>query len=466
VISLGYEFGFLGYGISNSASLKLLMEKGEKSFFVSSLNAFQKKDTDFFSEKGVDYESGKNSQKLLECRNIVISPGVSPLSEIVNRINEKKINLLTDFDIAISYFPSNVKIIGITGTNGKTTTVELTAHLLNRKYKAITSGNIGASPAEAVLLGILDDLDFVVIEISSFQLHYLKTSFFDSCALLNITQDHLSWHGGFREYINDKLKILNFTSGLKAVNSSLAKYSDLNLKSYKNIFFLGKQKKEDMCDFYIDDSGKKFLVKKTDLPCQDISFAEYNLSGGHNVENAAFASFFACIYGVETAMIEEGINSFKPSEHRLEKFVTFSGTDFINDSKSTNADSLIKAINTFSSLNKRILLLCGGRGKGEDYSELSDVISDQVKKVFICGENTALLEKALEKKKDFTSFFSFSSWDDTIKEAFNEAKSGEYDVVLFSPGGSSFDFFQNYIQRGRFYKERIMALLEGEKNWR
>jgi UDP-N-acetylmuramoylalanine--D-glutamate ligase len=353
---------------------------------------------------------------------------------------------MSDFDYIVSYFPKSLKTIGITGTNGKTTTVELTNHLLSQLFHSVAAGNIGTSPADIVLEDRYYDLDFAVFELSSFQLFYTHTPFLDIAALLNITADHLTWHGTFEQYRQAKRKIFALLKSESLYNYCITK------KEYGTVsgtqFIIGDAEGDDV---RIIENPRSILIKNVGT----ISFSDFHLRGKHNTENAAFASFIAASAGVPLAMIEKGLKSFVVSEHRLEEFINNRGVKYINDSKSTNADSSVQAIRTFNNPGRSLLLLLGGRGKGEDYTTLTAEIVRSCRKVYLCGENVPLLFPLLDGKVQCERF---SSWEAAISKCIEEAKSG--DTVLFSPGGSSFDFFAHYKERGEFFKNTCKRFLK------
>jgi UDP-N-acetylmuramoylalanine--D-glutamate ligase len=442
---MAYDMCFIGYGISTRGALKCFLEREGGKGFVSSTNPLSEKDKSFLNSVNVEWEEGVNSNRCLTSKQIIVSPGVPPSNPVLIEADRQSIRVMSDFDYIVSYFPKSLKTIGITGTNGKTTTVELTNHLLSQLFHSVAAGNIGTSPADIVLEDRYYDLDFAVFELSSFQLFYTHTPFLDIAALLNITTDHLTWHGTFEHYRQAKQKIFALRKSESLYNYCITKKEYASASGTQ--FIIGDVEGDDV---RIIENPRSILIKNVGT----INFTDFPLKGKHNTENAAFASFIASSAGVPPAMIEKGLKSFVVSEHRLEEFLNNRGVKYINDSKSTNADSSVQAIRTFSNPGRRLLLLLGGRGKGEDYTTLTAEIVKNCGKVYLCGENVPLLFPLLDGQVQCESF---SSWEEAIRKCIKEVKSG--DTVLFSPGGSSFDFFNHYKERGEFFKNTCKRLL-------
>jgi len=432
----------MGYGVSNKAALKFLALNENGNYFVSNNSALSDEDKLFLENNSIEYEENGNTYELLNCEKIVVSPGVIPVNPILIAAADKGIKILIDLDLIENHIDPKIKKIGVTGTNGKTTTVELTTTVLSSEYKAVSTGNIGVSPAEIAE----NDLDFMVYELSSYQLHYLNNVRFDFGALLNVTEDHLSWHGGMKDYFESKMRLSKFSKYF-AYNSDL-----LDIFPADNFLTVDSSNEKSTCKI---DFKKKYFRIRNNGETYSVNYSGLKLLGKHNVYNAAFASLIGIYSGISPENIENSLMNFEPEEHRMEVFANYKNTVFINDSKSTNADSLINAVNTFSSRGETVVLLCGGVGKGEDYSCLAETISNKVLKTYICGDNSLKMKDFLENRCDYEIF---ESWDILIKKLFSELK--ENITVLFSPGGASFDHFKNYKERGEYFKNRIGKILE------
>ncbi|HQC37466.1 MAG TPA: UDP-N-acetylmuramoyl-L-alanine--D-glutamate ligase [Thermotogota bacterium] len=443
-----YDICFLGYGVSNRGALRLFLKEQRGKAFVSTLSPLLAAERQWFLSQGVNWEEGENSYRCLLSKRIVVSPGIAPDVPILEAAYERRIPVHSDIDFASPYFPPQLLTIGITGTNGKTTTVELTHHLLSVEKRSAMAGNIGTSPADLILEDSLSETDTVVFELSSFQLHYTSIPFLNIAAILNITADHLSWHGTFEAYSEAKRKIFS----LKKVPAR-DRYNLIGAPLVGGLsadFTVGYES-TDTCRII---QHPRSLRIQTEAGPVHFSLESYQLKGAHNDQNAAFASSIAYLSGVSIEGIQNGLSTYTGSEHRLEVFLIHEGVTYVNDSKSTNADSLIQAIRTYRAEGKRLLLLMGGRGKGEDYADLASEIKNGCHFVFLCGENAPLIGPLIENNLPVSHF---SDWTEAISAAIAESQDG--DTVLFSPGGSSFDFFSNYKERGLFFKNACLRLL-------
>ncbi|HNY82910.1 MAG TPA: UDP-N-acetylmuramoyl-L-alanine--D-glutamate ligase [Thermotogota bacterium] len=437
-----YDICFLGYGVSNQGALRLFLKEYGGKAFVSTLSRLTPSERQRFEAESVDWEEGQNSDRCLLCQRIVVSPGIPPKTPILTAAYEKGIPVCSDIDFISPLYPPGILTVGITGTNGKTTTVELTAHLLSSVMRSTTVGNIGFSPADLILEERLSETDAVVFELSSFQLYYTHIPFLNIAALLNITTDHLSWHTTFEAYVEAKRKVFALK---KSPDRNRRNLSSLRLTAGAPVDFSVGYEPNDSCQI---TEHPRALKIHTDQGPISLSLEGYTLKGGHNDRNAAFAASIAYLSGVSLERIQNGLSTYKGAEHRLEEFLVHRGVTYVNDSKSTNADSLIQAIKTYRGEGGRLLLLMGGRGKGEDYTSLASEIRKGCHHVFLCGENAPLIAPLIENHLPVSRY---SNWTEAIAQAIAQAREG--DTVLFSPGGSSFDFFNNYIERGLYFKK-------------
>jgi UDP-N-acetylmuramoylalanine--D-glutamate ligase len=353
---------------------------------------------------------------------------------------------MTDLDLVAGRISPNHRTVGITGTNGKTTSVEWLTHILNQTDEAVALGNIGQSPARFFLQNPSWQGRFIVFELSSFQLHYIRSLYLDIGVLLNITPDHLSWHGSMELYRKDKLRIIE-----RATQVSILQEQDriaFGISAHDSIQTVSSTHPDVAC--LIDLSQKKFRIR---LPNQEaeISFEQIQLQGFHNLINGAHVALSAFLLGADPATIQNGLNTYTPSEHRMEVFHKHGSTLFVNDSKATNLDATVKAIQTFGNGKKNIILLAGGCPKGDQFEALAAEGKDHVRIALLCGESVPFISRAMEGKIPYETF---PRWPMAIKRAI-ELIQGD-DVILFSPAGSSFDFFSDYAQRGKQLKKWML----------
>ncbi|MFA5114144.1 MAG: UDP-N-acetylmuramoyl-L-alanine--D-glutamate ligase [Candidatus Margulisiibacteriota bacterium] len=361
---------------------------------------------------------------------IVVSPGVHLDIPVLREAKKRGIKIVAELELA-SWFIKK-PIVAITGTNGKTTTTTLVGEMLKAAGRRVfVGGNIGAP-----LAGIADaDLDYIVAEVSSYQLEACDTFKPYVSVLLNIQPDHLERHHTMAEYIQQKARIFANQTG------------------------------DDYLVYNEDDPEVKKMV--LGARCRVLGFAkeraaeiitikpeEIKIPGKHNLENALAAAQAAALCGVPTAVVAEVLKTFPGVEHRIEYAVTVNGVDFYNDSKGTNPDSTMVAIDTFP--GRGIVLILGGKDKGTDLQPLARKIRERVKAVVTIGEAAERFTAALKAAGYDQVYPAGFSLADAVKQAQGLAKSG--DLVLFSPACASFDMFNNYEERGRAFKQLCRSL--------
>ncbi|MFP4461806.1 MAG: UDP-N-acetylmuramoyl-L-alanine--D-glutamate ligase [Thermotogota bacterium] len=435
-----YKMTFLGLGVSNFAVLKNTYKDNPHDFFVSSMDKIAEDKRDFLKQHAIAFEEGNHSDELLDTELLMISPSVRLDNEIYKRAKQLGIEVKTDVELFLELKPPIHYKIAITGTNGKTTTVELIQHILRFSHEAYAVGNIGFSPFELINKDLSRAI--LVFELSSFQIEHLSKTkrYFDLSGLTNIAQDHLDWHGGFEAYVKSKMGILD-------ISKEVILPEDFQFEeSYK----------------YGVSEGLNCVINETErlamlsLPGRKatVDLSRLKLKGVHNIRNSALAAFCCFRFGIDVKQIEDGINTFVPGEHRMEVFFEWEGRIFVNDSKSTNAHALISAIDSFRRSNPNVRLLAGAKDKGDDYTQLSRVIETGVKKVYLCGESAQRLYDSIPNTVEKELF---KQWHDAIDKSIEESSFG--DVILFSPGGSSFDRFENYKKRGEYFKNTVTEIL-------
>ena len=386
----------LGYGTTGKDIEKYLISENKKYFIYD-------------DNKIIPQKLNFKLEDITNLEMIYVSPGIKKDHKILNIAEESNIKVTTD----IEYFNniSNVKIIGVTGTNGKTTFALLLNKILNKYgYKTNVGGNIGISPLN--LINDADNLDFLIIELSSFQLDHINELQIDTAVVLNIYEDHIDWHNSFENYASSKLKIFNFT---KKVQNN----------------FLGSVDEE---------------LKINDSLLENITVVDY--ISDYFLPNYfdEFVSMFVAVCSRFEISEKDAINflSLEPSaEHRFELFHTKNGVNFINDSKSTNLESVNKA----SLKVNNCMLIMHGLAKGINSNKL--VLSDEIKKILV-PKNT---EFDVSKYKSIViKYESIEDLQQLIKENYQE-----FSTILFSCGGSSFSDFDNYIDRGNYFKKMIVG---------
>ena len=364
----------------------------------------------------------------------ITSPGIPPKSEIFQKLKEKNIPIISEIEFA--YKNTDIPFIAITGTNGKTTTTALVSHILSKKFSAPVCGNIGVPPSDL----IDEDLDFLVCEISSYQAEMTETFKPLISCWTNFTPDHIDWHGGLDNYFNAKAKIFK---GKQAPAWAVLNYNDPKLREFakkcKNAVMF-----DDNEDCYIKDDSIFFrgeeIIKLSDCP----------LLGHHNYQNIMCGVVIAKLLDMDNDDIRERIMSFRAPEHRLEKVREKDGITFYNDSKATNPEASIVAINSFNDVD--VALILGGRDKNTDLTQMCESINKHINTVLLIGEATQRFEENLIKNG-----FSNIIKEETMESAIDKAISLKPDVVLLSPACASFDMFKSYEHRGEVFKEYVLS---------
>ncbi len=439
------KISIIGAARSGIGAAKLARKIGAIPF-VSDSGSEQKLQNaaEVLSKEKIDFETRKHSERVYDCDLMIVSPGVPSDADVIKIALNKGIKIISEIEFA-SYF-NKASVIGITGTNGKTTATTLCGYLFNHcGVNTFTAGNIGLAFSEIV--SDTKSTDFVSLEISSFQLDLIDQFKPNVAVILNITPDHLNrYENSIEKYAQSKLRIFE--------NQDSSDYLILNkdseiLNKYFNgtksnlFYFSTSDTVTNGC--YVFDNQIKFARNSK----EEFSFPinELGIKGEHNVQNAMAVIIAAKIFNLNESKIKEALNLFRGVEHRLEFVREIEGIKFINDSKATNVDSVIVALKSF---DEPIFLILGGRDKGNDYSLIENLVIEKVKKIYAVGESAEKVfnyfhqKVKTEIKKDF---------EDVINTALSEARSG--DVVLLSPACASFDMFDNYEHRGQMFKEIV-----------
>jgi len=400
-------------------------------------------------DAGVMVESGGHG--LLTFRRqdlIVISPGV-PLDtpEVVQAISYG-VPVIGELELASRYLKG--RVVAITGSNGKTTTTTLIGRIFeDAGVPTLVGGNIGTPVIELAPQSTDESVD--VLEVSSFQLETIK-EFHPSIALvLNITPDHLDRHGSFENYAAMKARITeNQQAGDFLVLNAEDKPTQMVAAKTKAQIYWFSARRQIKQGTFVHGESIFFLAKEGGKPEPIMPVAEITLRGAHNVENVLAAICAARLAGVEAEKIRAAVASFKAVEHRLEFVRCLQGVDYFNDSKATNVDAAIKAIEAFPA---GIHLILGGKDKDSDYTVLSPLLRERVKAVYTIGSAAEKIERELH---GVVKMVGAGTIDVAVREANRAAVPG--DVVLLAPACASFDQFENYEHRGRTFRQIVNSL--------
>ena len=439
----------LGGGESGVGAALLAKQKGYEVFLSdgSSLKEIYRNE---LQTAGIEFEEGRHTdEKILNADEVMKSPGISETNGMVKKIRSNKIEIISEIELAYR-FKGDSKIIGITGSNGKTTTTALTFHICKTAgVDCALVGNIGYSFAKQIAE---DPKPLYVAEISSFQLDDIKDFRADVAVLLNITEDHLDRYDyKFENYIASKFRIIkNQQPGdyfiYNADDEVIMQHLKNNITKTNPLPFSMKQELNKGAWIKGDQMMLKVHEERVSM-----SIYDFALKGKHNQQNTMAASIAAAILGIRKEKIREAVETFQSLEHRMEYVATVRGVEFINDSKATNINSTWYAL---ESMRQPTILILGGVDKGNDYSLIEDLVKEKVKAIVCLGIDNSKIQKAFEDI--VPTIIETESANEAVQKAFLLADKG--DIVLLSPACASFDLFKNYEDRGRQFKEAVKAL--------
>ncbi len=459
----GKRVSIIGAKRSGIAAALLLRERGAR-VFVSDSAPIRERERTLLGQNGISFEEGENSNRILDADFSVVSPGIPPHVPAITMLEKEGIALYSEIEAASWFCPA--RIIGITGTDGKTTTATLIAAICGveaaaKGFRVFSAGNIGVPFSS--LVGAMRRRDLVVVELSSYQLERCATFRPDVAVMTNIMPDHLDRYGGSMErYAEAKYGIYarqkkgdwlvynfdnevlrahfgsrkDFVPGLVPFSMDIERFSGEG----------GSYAAMDGKWLTTVIGGKKERVIGTD------DLFKRSFRGNHNLENALAAVAAARIAGIGMPAVREALRAFKGVEHRQEYVRTIRGVDWINDSKATNLNALRCAL---EAMPGKVVLIAGGREKGDDFGQLVEDVKERVSMIVAFGESREKFSAAFDS---VVSVVRASSLEEAVVFAERHAVPGE--TVLFSPGCSSFDMFENFEVRGTVFKERIREIAE------
>jgi len=430
----------VGMARSGVAAARLLHSRGESVFVTDSGKPHASAELDAL---GIPWEAGKHTaDRFLKADEIVVSPGVPLNIPPLQAARDKGVPVISELELASRYLQGD--IIGITGSNGKTTTTTLAGEILKAAGKTVqVGGNIGTAMCGLVDTSTPSTIN--VIEVSSFQLDAIVKFRPRVAALLNITPDHLDRYADFEAYRQSKFRIFENQS---ETDIAVLNRDDPNvfpppetLKARQHYF----SRTDGVADGAFRFGGMLYLNGSAVMSSSDV-----RIRGEHNIENVLASMVITSRYAVPSSTLTAVISEFRGVEHRIEFVASVRGVSFFNDSKATNVDSAVKAVASFE---QNLILILGGRDKGASYAPLVEAMRGKVKHVLVIGEASARISSAVGNRFPLTQA---SSLEDAVRGA---ASMGEYgDVVLLSPACASFDMFENYEHRGRVFKKSVQEL--------
>ena len=441
----------LGAGESGIGTAILGIKEGW-DVFVSDYGKIKKSYRDELITLGLDFEEETHTEsKILNADLVMKSPGIPETAPVVVKCLDKGISVISEIEFAGKY--TNATTVCITGSNGKTTTTELTYHILKSAGLNVgKAGNIGRSFARQVAES---DFDTYVLEISSFQLDGMYDFRADIAVLLNITPDHLDRYDYvMQNYINSKFRIIQnqgpeqhfiYNADDPIITNELSKRESIAVAhpiTLKNLAQAPENGSYSDNEYvYINTQNQQFKMKIQELALQ----------GKHNLSNSMAAGVSARIFDLRKELVRDSLTNFENIEHRLETVGKVNGVTFVNDSKATNINSTWYAL---ESIDKPIVWIAGGVDKGNDYGELYEMVDAKVKAVICLGKDNKKLRAAFTGRVE--SVIETSSADEAVRMAYDLSREG--DTVLLSPACASFDLFEDYEDRGRKFKAAVKRL--------
>jgi UDP-N-acetylmuramoylalanine--D-glutamate ligase len=397
-------------------------------------------------DNGITVETGGHGDRTFQGQDlIVVSPGVPVDAPPLVQARSLGESVIGEIELAAQFLPG--PIVAITGSNGKTTTTTLTGEIMTASgFPALVGGNIGTpaiSLAERAKPGTV-----IVLEISSFQLETIQSFRPKVAVVLNVTPDHLDRHRTFEIYAAAKTRIFENqqSEDCAVLNADDSTCVAMSKKTRAQIYWFSRQNEVERGAWvregnivFRDGSGQREIMQVSEVP----------LKGAHNLENVLAAVCASVLMGCAAEKIRQAVHDFKAVEHRLEFVASIGGVDYYNDSKATNVDATIKALESFPS---NIHLILGGKDKGSDYTVLNDLLRQRVKRVYTIGAAAGKIESQIKGAEVVHA----ETLENAIRQAHSSAQAG--DVVLLAPACASFDQFKSYEHRGRVFKEAVQAM--------
>jgi UDP-N-acetylmuramoylalanine--D-glutamate ligase len=440
----------VGLGRSGVSSAIFLQEHGAKVIVSDSKAEAQlQSEVSTLLDRGISIETGRHGERTFRDQDlIVVSPGVPSDQPQLQHARTLGIPVIGEVELAFRFLKG--KVLAITGSNGKTTTTTLVGEILAKSgKKTLVGGNIGTPVIS--LAGQSTPDTMVVLEVSSFQLESIEQFCPWIAAILNITPDHLDRHHTFQAYVDAKARIFEKqqTTDFAVLNADDPTCVALqNKDKVKGTLLWFSRKHRVESGAFVKDGQIVFRQNGQEQPV--LGRSDIQLKGEHNLENVLAGVAMTMIAGCTPHQVRQAVKEFRAVEHRLELVSTINGVTFYNDSKATNVDATVKALESFPA---NIHIILGGKDKGSDYTVLNPLLRERVKRVYLIGAAT---DKIASHVQNSTEIVRSGTLERAVRQAFEAATAG--DVVLLAPACASFDQFENYEHRGRIFKELVQSL--------
>jgi UDP-N-acetylmuramoylalanine--D-glutamate ligase len=443
----GQNILVVGLARSGAAAAEFLADRGARVTVNDAKPESELDEARALRAKGVEIVAGSHPAELFENSDcIVASPGVPLALEPFRRARASGIPVIGEVELAARFIRG--RLIGVTGSNGKTTTTTLIGELLkNAGFPTQVGGNIG-KPLISLVETSSDD-GFTVIELSSFQLEAIDELHLFAAVLINITPDHLDRYGSMDEYAAAKANIFRNQTArdVAVINADDARVSKMNLLTRARVVYFSRRSELDEGIFLRGDGiVSRFTGREQALVARN----EIQLRGDHNLENVMSALAVGLDCGAPVDSMRETIRHFRGVEHRLEFVAEIDGVRFYNDSKATNVDAAIKSLEAFPG---GVIVILGGKDKGGDYSPLAPIVRERCARAILIGAAAEKIASAIENTRPL---HRAATMREAVETAFRLSRPGE--VVLLAPACASFDMFDNFEHRGRVFKEAVREL--------
>jgi UDP-N-acetylmuramoylalanine--D-glutamate ligase len=442
----------VGLGKSGVASALFLKAHGAKVTVSDTKSGDElRNEIPVLLDHGITVETGGHGDRTFRGQDlIVVSPGIPVDAPPLVQARALGETVIGEIELAAQFLPG--PIVAITGSNGKTTTTTLAGEIMTAAgFPALVGGNIG-TPAISLAERAKPET-VIVLEVSSFQLETIQTFRPKVSVVLNVTPDHLDRHRRLEVYVNAKARIFENQQGsdFAVLNADDPTCVAMAARTRAQVFWFSRQK-EVQQGAWVHDGN--ILFRDGARQSEILQASEIPLKGAHNLENVLAAACAGALMGCSPEKIRQAVHDFKAVEHRLEFVATVRGVDYYNDSKATNVDATIKALESFPA---NIHLILGGKDKGSDYTVLNDLLRQRVKRVYTIGAAAAKIEsQILSSKNGGPEVIHAETLENAIRKANSVAQPG--DVVLLAPACASFDQFKSYEHRGKVFKEIVGGL--------
>ncbi len=443
----------VGLAKTGVSTIKYLDKLGAKTIVNDIKNKSQLEDilNELKNIKNVEYILGYHPENVDDIDMAVVSPGVPLDLPFICKLKKNNIKIIGEVELAYRLSKNNPIFIGITGTNGKTTTTSIVGEIFKKSNKdTYIVGNIGNPVIDTVDTTTKESI--LVTELSSFQLESIDEFRPKVSAFLNVTEDHMNRHHTMENYIAAKARVFE---NQKEDDFTILNYDDLQVRDLakncnsKVIFFSRKEKLNK--GIYLDENNNIIIDINEKIVLLNAS--ELSLPGDHNLENCMASIGITYVSNIDLEIIKDVLKTFKAVEHRQEFVRELNDIMFVNDSKGTNPDSTIKAVKSY---NKDIILIAGGKDKGSSFDELLEIAKENVVALVLLGETAPIIEEAA-KEKGFDKIYIVNNMKEAVETSYKIAKKG--DVVLLSPACASWDMYSNFEVRGKDFKDNVNNLI-------